>query len=156
MRTEAPVKTRSGFTIVELLIVIVVIAILAAITITSYSGIQSRARDSQRAAAITSIQKKLEAFYVLNGYYPNNFQIQQADFIAQSLQLPNSAVIPPGTTERLRYCWADNPGMYCYVAANSGGDCNGATDQCLKYRMSYRLEATSGTQTVLYSPNWTW
>ena len=38
--------SRRGFTIVELLIVIVVIAILAAITIVSYNGIQSRASDT--------------------------------------------------------------------------------------------------------------
>lgn len=37
-----------GFTIVELLIVIVIIAILAAITIVSYNGIQQRAADSKR------------------------------------------------------------------------------------------------------------
>ncbi|MGV9001706.1 MAG: prepilin-type N-terminal cleavage/methylation domain-containing protein [Candidatus Saccharimonadaceae bacterium] len=37
-----------GFTLVELVIVIVVIAILAAITIVSYSGITARARDSVR------------------------------------------------------------------------------------------------------------
>ncbi len=39
-------KTKSGFTIVELLIVIVVIGILAAITIVAYNGIQERARVS--------------------------------------------------------------------------------------------------------------
>ena len=36
----------TGFTIVELLIVIVVIAILAAITIVAYTGIQDRAKES--------------------------------------------------------------------------------------------------------------
>ena len=48
-------KRSSAFTIVELLIVIVVIAILAAITIMAYNGIQSRARDSQRAQDIQTI-----------------------------------------------------------------------------------------------------
>ena len=37
----------SGFTIIELLIVIIVIAILAAITITAYNGVQAKARDAK-------------------------------------------------------------------------------------------------------------
>ena len=50
---------RSGFTIVELLIVIVVIAILAAITIVTYNGIQQRARDAQRKSDVANIAKLL-------------------------------------------------------------------------------------------------
>lgn len=60
----------SGFTIVELLIVIVVIAILAAITIVAYNGIQARARDSQRKNAVATIQKALELYHTDNGGYP--------------------------------------------------------------------------------------
>ena len=44
-----------GFTIVELLIVIVIIAILAAITIVAYNGIQQRARDSAAAGAASQL-----------------------------------------------------------------------------------------------------
>ena len=59
-----------GFTIVELLIVIVVIAILAAITIVAYSGIQARARDSRRIDDVRVIVTALEVYKVLNGSYP--------------------------------------------------------------------------------------
>lgn len=59
-----------GFTIVELLIVIVVIAILAAITITAFNGIQARGRDNARIAKIRSIAKALDLYYVDNGRYP--------------------------------------------------------------------------------------
>ena len=48
-----------GFTIVELLIVIVVIAILAAITIVAYNGIQSRAKGSVASAALNQANKKI-------------------------------------------------------------------------------------------------
>jgi len=67
--TLQPNKGR-GFTIVELLIVIVVIAILAAISIVAYNGIQQRARDSERVQEITTIQKALELYQIDNGGYP--------------------------------------------------------------------------------------
>ncbi len=63
-------RTNSGFTIVELLIVIVVIAILTAVTIVAYNGIQARARDSQRKTAVATIQKALELYHTDNGGYP--------------------------------------------------------------------------------------
>jgi len=53
---------QSGFTIVELLIVIVVIGILAAISIVAYSGIQQRARDAVRINDISQLQRAIEMY----------------------------------------------------------------------------------------------
>ena len=50
---------RSGFTIVELLIVIVVIAILAAITVVAYNGIQERANSSKAKADLSQLAKAM-------------------------------------------------------------------------------------------------
>ena len=61
---------QTGFTIVELLIVIVVIGILAAITIVAYSGIQGRARDAQRLGDMDTIVKALEMYKTQTGAYP--------------------------------------------------------------------------------------
>jgi len=63
-------RLKSGFTIVELLIVIVVIGVLAAITIVAYNGIQSRGRDVQRLTEMDRFKKALEIYYVDNGVYP--------------------------------------------------------------------------------------
>jgi prepilin-type N-terminal cleavage/methylation domain-containing protein len=63
-------KKAHGFTIVELLIVIVVIAILATISIVTYVGIQNRARDTQRKQDVASIARALEMYYVQYGEYP--------------------------------------------------------------------------------------
>lgn len=57
---------QKGFTIVELLIVIVVIAILAAITIVAYNGIQDRAKTSKASAALNQAAKKLRLWQVDN------------------------------------------------------------------------------------------
>ena len=63
-------KSTSGFTIVELLIVIVVIGILAAIVIVAYNGVQARARDSKRVTDMAAIQKALALYKIDNGVYP--------------------------------------------------------------------------------------
>lgn len=60
----------AGFTIVELLIVIVVIAILASITVVAYSGIQSRANDTAVQSDLRNISQQIEIYYAENGHYP--------------------------------------------------------------------------------------
>jgi prepilin-type N-terminal cleavage/methylation domain-containing protein len=63
-------KQAAGFTIVELLIVIVVIGILAAITIVAYNGIQERARVATVTADLSGAAKQLAVFEVDAGSYP--------------------------------------------------------------------------------------
>jgi len=58
---------RNGFTIVELLIVIVVIGILAAITIVAYNGIQARASDARMQTAVNQIEKAMVLWGSENG-----------------------------------------------------------------------------------------
>ena len=63
-------KSKSAFTIVELLIVIVVIGILAAIVIVAYNGVQTRAAASRSISDLKHIQKSLELYKATNGTYP--------------------------------------------------------------------------------------
>lgn len=63
---------RSGFTIVELLVVIVIIGILAAITVVSYSGITSRANIATLNAELSNAAKKLAMYRAEYGTYPTS------------------------------------------------------------------------------------
>lgn len=60
----------AGFTIVELLIVIVVIAILATISVVAYTGIQSRANDSIIRDAAIKIESAVRRFNIETGNQP--------------------------------------------------------------------------------------
>ena len=68
--TEVVQKISKGFTIVELLIVIVVIAILAAITVVTYSGINQRANNSQRLEFAKAHLKAIKLYTIDNGTVP--------------------------------------------------------------------------------------
>ena len=70
-------KNKQGFTIVELLIVIVVIAILAAITIVAYTGITNRANDSAISSELSQNTKKILSAAATGGanYFPASVMV---------------------------------------------------------------------------------
>jgi len=81
-----------GFTIVELLVVIVVIGILAAITIVSYTGITARANGAKalsNAQAVVSVAEAIQAD--TSAKYP----VTTAEFasLASTARVPNGITI---------------------------------------------------------------
>lgn len=71
VKNNSKSSSARGFTIIELLIVIVVIGILAAITIVAYTGIQDRAKYSLMQSDLKAITKGLALYKVDNDRYPN-------------------------------------------------------------------------------------
>lgn len=63
-------QKQTGFTIVELLIVIVVIAILATISIVAYNGIQDRANDTAVKSDLSNLAKKIQLAAAESGEFP--------------------------------------------------------------------------------------
>lgn len=84
MYTKSMVRRKKntfiGFTIVELLIVIVVIGILSAIAIVSYNGVQNTARNAQRLEDINRVADLLDIYYTKNGSYPVTTNQPQANW----------------------------------------------------------------------------
>lgn len=68
-----------GFTIVELLVVIVIIGILAAITIVSYVGIAKKATEAGLISDLSGAKEQLELFNIENGKYPDTIRCDIAD-----------------------------------------------------------------------------
>ena len=65
-------KKTSGFTLFELLVTISIIAILTAVAVVSFGGVNKKARDSRRTADLESIRIALEAYKQINNAYPAN------------------------------------------------------------------------------------
>lgn len=105
-------RNERGFTIVELLIVIVVIAILAAISIVAYNGIQNRSKASAAASAAATVQKKAEAANAIASSYP----AAVADFAAQT----DSSLAGSGLTLAAISTAPTNPSTVEYQKCTAG------------------------------------
>ncbi len=123
-------RSEGGFTIVELLVVIVVIAILVALTLPNLFGLQKRARDDTRKNDLKNIQAQLETYFNDNTHYPSQLSTLVPDYLSSVPADPKS-------------------GAYTYTPAPSG-----CTNNCSSYALAATLEndkdpqATNGVYTV--------
>lgn len=69
---------RTGFTIVELLIVIVVVGILAAISVVAYGGAQARAKLATNQERLSTINKMILLYHADKGEYPGTATVYSA------------------------------------------------------------------------------
>lgn len=116
------INKQKGFTIVELLIVIVVIGILAAITVVAYNGIQNRANDTAVQSDISNIAKKIRLYEADAGYFPAG----SAQLATLQLKVSKNAYTPyyNGTGYyNMVYCRmpAVNPTQFAIIAYGKSG-----------------------------------
>lgn len=107
---------RFGFTIVELLIVIVVIGILATVTVVAYNGIQERASATLLKSDLINSSKQIKLFQVDNGDYPTTIDCGQADSATNKCLKPS-----PGVA----YQYVVNnttPKVFCLTATKGSGN----------------------------------
>ncbi len=138
---------QSGFTIVELLIVIVVIGILAGLVVTTFNGIQQKGRDTERQTDIKALHGQLEAYYAQNGKYPTLANVNDSTFRSTSMKgLDADALKDPRWTSAAS-CTANGAptiagtaGANCYAYAVTPANCDNTATDCTGYVLTATLE----------------
>lgn len=115
-------KHQPGFTIVELLVVIVVIGILAAITVVSYNGIQNRGYDTSVQNDLKNIAKQLELYNAEKYVFP----VGDTQLATLGIKVTKSAYGNGfgNNIHNLVYCrvTAEGPNKFALVAASKSGN----------------------------------
>lgn len=68
-------KNSKGFSLIELLVVVAIVAVLSAIVITSMTSSRQKARDAKRISDLAQIQLALEQFFDKCRHYPNGISL---------------------------------------------------------------------------------
>lgn len=140
-------KIESGFTIIELLIVIVVIGILAGLVLTAFTGIQQKSRDTERQTDIKALQVQIEAFIAQKAYYPSltdmNDRTATTGFVAVNLKgLDANAFNDPKSSSSVLVA-TPSVNAYAYAVTNTAGtSCEADDTTCTKYVLTATLEGT--------------
>lgn len=159
-------KNNKGFTIVELLIVIVVIGILALLVITAYGGITAKARNATRQTSLNSLQTHLEAFFTANAYYPSLTDMTTgasatsnatATWVTTNMKgLDETALVDPSNANQSKLLVAGTDFttgvaksfVYHVTAADGTTSCETDHTTCAKYALIATYEGTVSGQTT--------
>ncbi len=110
-----------GFTVVELLLVIVVIAILAAIVIVAYNGIQEKGKNAKRESDLSSLQKVIETYKIQNSQYPQTTTQSPANWHSVDVRTDSNCFNGSKSTD-----WIPGVNSLPQSTPNPGGGVDGA------------------------------
>jgi len=150
-------KRVRGFTIVELVVVIVVLGILAAITTVGLVRYQMTSRDAQRSARATILTESLEKYFDKNGEYPGCQAVtgtphDVTDAVFPGLD-PEVLLTPshaPSETNSIKcndLTTTQDPDIFAYVGDDSDTCAEG--DACLRWTFKYKEEASSSVKEII-------
>lgn len=139
---------KTGFTIVELLIVIVVIAILAAISVVAYTGIQERSRNSKIESDLALLEKAIMAARI-NAGEQALISITGSNYTASGCAGRPAGTDLAALDKSTDSCWTSYYAALQSISDSASMDVTGLVDP---WGRPYLIDENEREQTATYGP----
>ncbi|NTW62165.1 type II secretion system protein [Candidatus Saccharibacteria bacterium] len=154
---------RHGFTIIELIIVITVMAILLTLSTAGMNGYQANGRDTERKADVETIALHLETYYTSGkdgdtappGQYPPTDMITNNTVRTYLRDIDDSNLAAPGKDAASTFINASNSGaqsptkdQYIYQPLTTSGSLCAGSSVCTKFTLYYKTEIDNTTHKI--------
>lgn len=146
-------QRQAGFTIIELLIVAIIVAILGTLVAMTYSGVQAKNRNAERQDNIKTLQSHLESYYARqdNSRYPTLANLSDPQWRMKNMpDVPENILRDPQWNSSIAACTigdhavpASSPTEKCYsyqVTTADGSSCDNQKAVCAQYTLTTIFE----------------
>jgi len=148
MRSKDPLQ--KGFTIIELVVVLVIVGILGTLVTLTYSGVRVNNRNADRQANIDTLQSELEAYYAERSKYPTLAELNNEQWRGENMKSLNAGVLKDprfseestcATDKKATLAGAPTENCFSYEARAGGGEaCDNDKAPCAHYTLTAMLE----------------
>ncbi len=139
---------QDGFTVIELMIVIVVLIILIGLIFTTYGGIQQKNRNYTRNTNLEAIHTKIEKYFndKTAGHYPSLADMNNSSWLAKNIPTisPSLLTDPSSPTKSSKLVSIPTANVYAYAPTQIDGvtSCEIKDSTCAKYTLTATYEGT--------------
>jgi len=141
-------QNQQGFTIIEMLIVVLVIGVLATLVVVTFSGIQMKNRDNKRRYDVEAIAMQLEVYNASHGAYPALAELSSENWVQKNLRnLNTNHLQAPGSKNADSLSSTISISTYQYVPGPAG--CTTAKTTCTTFTLTAKLESNNAQPVVV-------
>lgn len=137
MMKKLSIIRQAGFTLIEILVAMTIVAVLMSISLVSYQGARKSSRDGRRKADLEQIRSALEIYRSDNKTYPLNPSMLESDYMTEIPEDPVSDY-----SYEYHFVSENSYNLCSYLEVNSGlsvvasGDCGGDCGSSCYYKVS--------------------
>lgn len=132
---------QNGFTIIEILVVLVIIGILGSLLFVTHAGIAQKERNTERQRDISELRDVIESYYSQYNRYPTLSDLNSSQWRTANMKGVDRETLRDPSSKSYDLVAKPAKQVYAYNVTSANGDpCDNKTADCTQYTLTATLE----------------